>query len=1032
MYSQLLNDLNDKKGLLDLLDKRLGLKETLQTIADMLGVTEVVDTTALMCSLIMYLKQNNDRKARVNYLVCCLNHKEQIIEFSTKEQVIEFMELIDLELPDTHSYLGELFIKHEFTIDEMLVLEKAKPLLYCGAISYVFLHKKGPVQVLPVAQIFEYVRQRSENNPQLLVDELVFSKLFTLAQVKSILLEQLPAFYKASGTFGAGARSCRESNGHGWKIQDFSTEDRLEIFYAIHDKVDPHPWGHYYLLDELKLAEHFGVPDIKFNSIRSKFMDEERYSDLEKVIIDELNAFNAVLLREIGFDKLAAKIIGAKAGTINSAHNMSNMLPFFEECYYMLIIRKHRYTAEQLLLISRMIFEMFNYSSADGRMLLLEPLRLILKTPSKLQLFEDRFARLPSRTLLAALCFVAIFETNAHIKLAEDLLANMPTFYNDGQYQRTLIRTIIPILQQKNKHADHNEIFLKVLRQILAPIKTNIIFEPAQCDYVISDHNSIDILVTVVGGALQLTIKGIDTTNRQFMVGYPTPKSLLDTPLTKKERLTAKLLSLAPQIISSLQKTGLLFDAALLQQKSLYIVSSISRFDSFVDIIANSTNLSVFELQRQYALAFAKTFNISEKGFARYINPLRKNEAILLYRNALLALDEDVASNDVDGLESTPYIDLLNKFVQALARPSYATYKQQRYYPEEENIHLATVAAKHDKTYKLWQEDNCLPLVAIQHKISVQDNSLKIDTYDILFNAIVKHNHLNLQYFAAVDAYFKDGNDGAKLALQRMTNDPNQSNRNRILLKLIRKAKVGTNPKHLQQEIDDAIKALNYSPPEQLLSDLAMLKNAICALSINSEHINIDHLRVANTDAPWQMFLLGTDVEGSCQHVESQGTNHALIGGYVMSGHVRQISILDPANKIVARSILRLLWDPEHLKPVLHIEEVYPGISSLFSKESILYYARLVGLKLELDVVSSQPSVHKCLTYDYRLQCLQVNLAEYVDTLHKEQNAPYELPAKSTTQLFNFKQFRQQMFAQTSKLLGPGRLLRDATLMYKS
>lgn len=403
----------------------------------------------------------------------------------------------------------------------------------------------------------------------------------------------------------------------------------------------------------------------------------------------------------------------------------------------------------------------------------------------------------------------------------------------------------------------------------------------------------------------------------------------------------------------------------------------------------------------------------------------------MLYRNALLALDKDVASKDSDELESTPYLNLLNKFVQALAQPSYATYKQQRYYPEDRNIHLETVAATHKKTYKVWQEDNFLPLAAIQHKISVQDSKPKIDTYEILYNAIVKHHHLDLQYFAAVDAYFKTGKDGVKLALQHMQHEHDRIRRNILLLNLIRKSKEVSNPKNLQQAVDDAIQAVNFNPPNQLHSDLVMLKNAICALSINSKVIDIDQLRVANTDAPWQMFLLGTDVEGSCQHVESQGANRALIGGYVMSGHVRQISILSPANKIVARSILRLLWDPDHAKPVLHIEEVYPRISPLFSKAVILYYARLVGFKLELDVVSSETRVHKCPTYDYRLQCLHVNLEEYVDTLHKAQNAPYELPAKSTIHLFNFTQFRQQLFTQTSELIGPERLLRDTSLRPK-
>ena len=820
---------------------------------------------------------------------------------------------------------------------------------------------------------------------------------------------------------------CGEPDIKVWHIADLSVEDRLEILYAIRNKTQ---YSLISLLCKYELMQYFDIP-ISLISRREELkylLFSSRFVEVENIIIAELGNFNSTTLHGIGFDKLAHKIINTKAGSLHSARNMFNMTGTFFECYALVMLSQHACSMEQLSIVSKIIFEILNYTSMTGRSLLLTPLSLVLSDSGKRKIMVNSFAKLPSRTLLAALCFVAMFKTDEQLEYTEKLLANLPAFYNDGQYQRTLIRTIL-LLQKDNKPAAYNLNLIKVFEKILAPIKTNIIFEPISSDYVVVDHNSLDLLVSEVNGSLTISIKGIDKANRQFTASYPTPKALLPTPLSKKDRIKAKLLALSPQIISTLQKGGIIDETAILQQKSLSILSALSILDDFADMISLANNLSIFELEKQYVLAFSEAFKISTDEFKNYIKPLRKNEAILLYRNSLLALDQGTIEN-ADGQPSTPYIALLNKFVHMLAKPSYATYKKSRYYPEVINKHFTTISTAHNKTYELWQDDSFLPLVAIQQQIScqTQDNNSNIDAYCILYNAIVKHNHLDLRYFAAIDAYFKNGNDGAKIALQSMQEDHERLNKNNIILKLIIKAKDSKNPKHIMQEVTNAVSMLSMisypATRPQLLRDLMMLSNAIHSLSLETKDTNIANLRVANTDAPWQMFLIGTDVLGSCQHVESQGTNKALIGGYVMSGHVRQIAILDSTDKIIARSILRLLWDPENSKPVLHIEEIYPAISSVFIKEAILYYARLVGLKLELDVTSSQPSAKICPPYDYRLQCLHVNLAEYVDTLGSQTNEPYELQAKSTTLLFNFT---QQRFERTTKMLGPERPLKDTS-----
>lgn len=144
----------DKKALLAVIDKRISLTEKLKIIPGMLGIIGFIDTNTLICSVITYLKQTRDSYAyRVNCLLSDLSNNKKLLEFSTKKQVIEFIELIDADLVDIQPFLGELLITGKFTMDEMLALEKTKPLLYGGAISYVFLKRWSSADVTCRANI---------------------------------------------------------------------------------------------------------------------------------------------------------------------------------------------------------------------------------------------------------------------------------------------------------------------------------------------------------------------------------------------------------------------------------------------------------------------------------------------------------------------------------------------------------------------------------------------------------------------------------------------------------------------------------------------------------------------------------------------------------------------------------------------------------------------------------------------------------------------------------------------------------------
>jgi hypothetical protein len=74
----------------------------------------------------------------------------------------------------------------------------------------------------------------------------------------------------------------------------------------------------------------------------------------------------------------------------------------------------------------------------------------------------------------------------------------------------------------------------------------------------------------------------------------------------------------------------------------------------------------------------------------------------------------------------------------------------------------------------------------------------------------------------------------------------------------------------------------------------------------------------------WEdLFLCGSEVLGSCQHIERNPSLNKCLLGYVLDGKIRILAIKDSEGKIVARSILKIMLN-ERNQPVLFLEKVYP------------------------------------------------------------------------------------------------------------
>lgn len=127
----------------------------------------------------------------------------------------------------------------------------------------------------------------------------------------------------------------------------------------------------------------------------------------------------------------------------------------------------------------------------------------------------------------------------------------------------------------------------------------------------------------------------------------------------------------------------------------------------------------------------------------------------------------------------------------------------------------------------------------------------------------------------------------------------------------------------------DMKKALNslqsllgsHSPALKLTNDIRLMVHNLESSSVVNETFQEE----ATLSRSWQdLFLCGTEVSDSCLRIDGEPKHNKCLLTYSLDGKNAIIVIKNIEGKIIARAILKLLWDEEEKKPALFLEGVYP------------------------------------------------------------------------------------------------------------
>lgn len=364
--------------------------------------------------------------------------------------------------------------------------------------------------------------------------------------------------------------------------------------------------------------------------------------------------------------------------------------------------------------------------------------------------------------------------------------------------------------------------------------------------------------------------------------------------------------------------------------------------------------------------------------YAGTIGAGRDPLAFLIYGAQLGSLPH----NDFEKASNT-----LKEFVTVVLNGKEA-YKAWRYQTPE-NSHLEQIFKDRAKLKENWMAGECLSIGDLQKK-TAEENLKLLATAKSAYSTFDPVHYLKLRIID--DKHIPNVKESFP-RLEECLNNPNKCKEALIALSQERKkdklsktekfdaTNEKTKPMFLRQlEVVLINLLVSTTPANKKVSDITdfVLPQLIAIYGANSQIVrDIETLQkhlqtgaqsetkaniekkylIEDTDNWEDMLLSGTEVSGSCQRISGSPDLNKCLLAYLADGKNRAIVVKDPKTgkidpktgqidpktcKIVARRIMRLLWDPESNQPVLFQERLYnnPGVPPEALQAIDLMFAR--------------------------------------------------------------------------------------------
>lgn len=148
------------------------------------------------------------------------------------------------------------------------------------------------------------------------------------------------------------------------------------------------------------------------------------------------------------------------------------------------------------------------------------------------------------------------------------------------------------------------------------------------------------------------------------------------------------------------------------------------------------------------------------------------------------------------------------------------------------------------------------------------------------------------------------------------------------------------------------------SPPSGLIKELTdliadMEENAASRSGVAKR------LTITLSDNPYELFSSTTEVEGSCLSTDNEIDKSQCLLAYLIDGKNLLLALQEPTGKILARAIVRILWNEEQQTPAIFLERFYPTLLDGPHKTAMINLVKRHAQDLKLSLVTQVANTTK-------------------------------------------------------------------------
>jgi len=346
------------------------------------------------------------------------------------------------------------------------------------------------------------------------------------------------------------------------------------------------------------------------------------------------------------------------------------------------------------------------------------------------------------------------------------------------------------------------------------------------------------------------------------------------------------------------------------------------------------------------------------------------NDTFGQFRQPLAVIRYASTLNKLQGHDKELCLKALNTFVTEVLS---GDFQAKRYASQKEGDNLDFIfKALGEEGRAEWIKGEKLDLSEIESKKDLEHTASQaeqpdLNYKDIFTQKIVIDKHLSHKDFPLLIDFFKAESEKEikvaqgvikkeldSLTVSRKSDKP-RTEKEEIHLKRLQCTNLIAKLAQEKHPTPQAVKS-NLLKIDALLGKLdpnIELRNDLKMLMQDKQPGQYKNYTIEDADHPNDLLLLGTEVDGSCQRVDgSPNTNKGLLG-YLLDGTVRAIVIKSPGGEIVARTLLRQLYDETTNQVVLFQERIYPANTSPALKDALIKMATRRAAALNVPLVGS-------------------------------------------------------------------------------